>query len=296
MPRVSSPALVSSCNGPNAEAVQATDGPYVYEAWIGCDDGIGFARSVDGGATFGPAVTLPESNTLHFLGDSWDPAIAVAPDGTVYVSFMVYRFVEGQPLVKSPVVDVSFDHGVAFPQSAPLPVPPSTDPNGNWGDRPFIAVAPNGNLYVTWDYGPSYSQVQLLYAGNNEHLVEAVAPRTHTAYVAWQTNASDGYTTYLRPFSIERGWLTPTPVAVSDVPGDPTIWPGDTFGLSSLDDTGRGPIGPTAVVSWGSAIDANPNAQIYAATVDFGPGPFFAELPHGNQGSNGADNGHARNH
>jgi hypothetical protein len=449
---VSPAVLVSGCTGPNAEVVQAIDGPYLYEAWIGCDTGIGFARSMDGGATFGPAMTLPGSNTLHFFGDSWDPAIAVAPDGTVYVSFMVYRFVEGQSgVVKSPVVDASFDHGVTFPQVSALPVPLSSDPNGNWGDRPFIAVAPNGDVYVTWDYGPSYSQVQLLCApegscsfsagdfnaviqkstdggktwgglvsvspnfpiggawsaplvierdgtidvmylseptdpatlqlspgnefftsshdggatwsapvkvgasagtialetwwidgsltadpvgnlfatwdtqtsagdigwlsystnggqswsdpvrvtpdpGNNEHLVEVTAPRTHTAYVAWQTNGADGYTTYLRPFSIERGWLTTAPITVSRVPGDPSIWPGDTFGISTLDGTNRGPIGPTAVVSWGSAIEENPDAQIYAATIDFGPGPFFANLPHGNQDANPTGEPHGHNH
>ena len=29
----------------------------------------------------------------------------------------------------------------------------------NWGDRDFIAVAPDGAVYVTWDYGPSAAAV-----------------------------------------------------------------------------------------------------------------------------------------
>src|SRR5262249_30088853 len=52
-PRVGRVAVVSrGCRGPNAEAEQAVDYPYVYEAWIGCG-GIGFARSTDGGRRFG---------------------------------------------------------------------------------------------------------------------------------------------------------------------------------------------------------------------------------------------------
>src|SRR5436190_626978 len=57
---------------------------YVYEAWIGCG-GEGFARSVDGGAHFSKPITLPDSS------GSDDPAVAVAPDGTVYVSYLRYH-------------------------------------------------------------------------------------------------------------------------------------------------------------------------------------------------------------
>src|SRR5262249_32281475 len=41
-----------SCRGSNAEVEQAVDYPYVYEIWMGCG-GIGFARSTDGGRSFG---------------------------------------------------------------------------------------------------------------------------------------------------------------------------------------------------------------------------------------------------
>src|SRR6266851_3215033 len=46
------------CPGQNAEAEQAVDGRYVYVTWIGCN-GIGFARSVDGGRSFGRPVIVP---------------------------------------------------------------------------------------------------------------------------------------------------------------------------------------------------------------------------------------------
>ena len=98
------------CAGRNAEVVTATGAPrYVYDLWIGCR-GIGFARSTDGGLHFGKPMMAPGSR-----GASWDPALAVAPDGTVYVAYM-HR--AGHHMY--PVVDASPDHGVSFPQVSPL--------------------------------------------------------------------------------------------------------------------------------------------------------------------------------
>jgi hypothetical protein len=133
------------CAGQNAEVEQAVDRSrhYVYEVWMGCG-GIGFARSPDGGLHFDAPVMVPHS--VNSSGKGWDPAISVGPSGTVYVAFMLthsgYTF---------PVVAASFDHGITFPQVASL-IPPVRK---NWGDREFIAVAPDGTLYLTWDYGPS---------------------------------------------------------------------------------------------------------------------------------------------
>jgi BNR/Asp-box repeat protein len=140
---------VSSCGGQNAEVEQAVDPRlgYVYEAWMGCK-GIAVARSTDGGRTWDAPVSLP--GTVGSNVNTWDPAIAVAPDGTVYASFMLARNSQYYP-----VVDASFDHGATFPQSSAL-VPP--DPK-NWGDRDFIAVGPGGTVYVTWDYGPERTSI-----------------------------------------------------------------------------------------------------------------------------------------
>ena len=48
------------CRGQNAEVEQAVDYPYVYEAWMGCR-GIGFARSANGGRSFGRPMLVPGS-------------------------------------------------------------------------------------------------------------------------------------------------------------------------------------------------------------------------------------------
>lgn len=138
--------ISGACAGQNAEVEETTASPYVYQVWIGCG-GIGFARSTDTGATYSSAVELPGS------GGAWDPAIAVGPTGTVYAAYMLsaggYDY---------PVVSASFDHGASFTQTTALR-PPAT---GNWGDRDFIAVAPDGTVYLTWDYGPDASTVKEL--------------------------------------------------------------------------------------------------------------------------------------
>jgi hypothetical protein len=135
----------SACAGQNAEVEQAVAPPrYVYEAWIGCG-GEGFARSVDGGAHFSKPITLPDSS------QSDDPAVAIAPDGTVYVSYLRYFNNYAYP-----VVATSFDHGASFSRASSL-IPHVV---GNWGDRDFIAAGRGGTVYVTWDYGPSAADVQ----------------------------------------------------------------------------------------------------------------------------------------
>jgi len=137
----------SACHGQNAETENAVAPPhYVYVAWIGCH-GEGFARSTDGGATFSAPITLPDSS------GSDDPAVAVAPNGTVYVSYLRYH-----DNYAYPVVATSFDHGATFSQVASL-IP---HVSGNWGDRDFIAAGRGGTVYVTWDYGPSAADVNIV--------------------------------------------------------------------------------------------------------------------------------------
>ncbi|MBO0864863.1 MAG: exo-alpha-sialidase, partial [Mycobacterium sp.] len=162
VPRVGAVSVVSrGCRGFNAEAEQAVDGRYVYEVWIGCGNrgGIGFARSVDGGRHFGRPMRVPGSvlpGHAHDLpAEGWDPAIAVAPDGAVYVSFMIAR------RYAHPVVAVSVDHGATFTRVSRV-MPPARYRH-DLGDRDFIAVAPNGVIYLDWIYGPRYHPFGVTY-------------------------------------------------------------------------------------------------------------------------------------
>jgi hypothetical protein len=128
---------------------------------------------------------------------SWDPALAVAPNGTLYAAFM---FANADTGVTSPAVAASLDHGQTFSQVAYLPVPPSTDPLGNWGDRDYIAVARDGTIYVTWDYGPSASEIQFL-----------CSPTGSCAFAAGDNNAviqksTDGGKTWTAVHSVSPGF------------------------------------------------------------------------------------------
>ncbi len=135
--------ISSGCPG-TGDTSEATDpaAGYVYVGFEGCDhdDGIGFVRSLDGGGSYSAPVALPESH------GAWDPSLAVAPNGTLYVAFM--RTVGGK---EYPIIDVSRDHGQTFTVETGLEPEQSHD----WGDAEYLAVAPNGTLYVAWAYGPT---------------------------------------------------------------------------------------------------------------------------------------------
>jgi hypothetical protein len=143
-------------NGSNAEVEQAVDPNlhYVYEEWMGSGcGGIAFARSTDGGLHFSDPISM--AGSVGSTSNSWDPSLAVGPDGTVYAAFM-----RSQDSKWFPVVAASFDHGQTFTQVSSL-VPPVSK---NWGDRDFIAVGPDGTVYVTWDFGPQRTSVTFICA------------------------------------------------------------------------------------------------------------------------------------
>jgi hypothetical protein len=194
---------VSHCPGPpNAEVVQAVDGRFVYEAWIGCHLSIGFARSVDGGKRFERSRALPGS--VHRKGlHTWDPAIAVAPDGTVYVAYMVESLVHTSSGLVSemrPTVAVSHDHGRSFARFSRLPVPTPRNARGNWGDRDFLAVGPNGTVYVTWDYGPRADEVKVVCLKSGSCVFSA------GDFNAVLQRSTDGGRTWTTPTSISPGF------------------------------------------------------------------------------------------
>jgi hypothetical protein len=229
--------ISAGCAGSSSEVEEAFAPPgYVYAEWIGCG-GIGFARSADSGRHFGAAMRVPGSK-----GASWDPAITVASDGTVYAAFM---HAGGHSIASGhPVVAVSTDHGASFAQvHADLPPAP-----GNWGDRDFIAAGPGHRLFLTWDYGPSAAEVKPLCSKGGS-----------CAYARGDLNAviqtsSDGGATWgplihLEPgFPLGGGYSAPLVVAPDgavDVlfiahptdPGTDVVHPGYEYFTSSADGT-----------------------------------------------------------
>jgi hypothetical protein len=226
------------CKGQNAEVEQAVDYPYVYEAWMGCR-GIGFARSTNGGRTFGRPVPVPGSavpGTLH-VGQfvipkkGWDPAVAVAPDGTVYVSYMVITHHSEHPAVAA-----SVDHGASFTRLSQL-LPPAQH-GVNWGDRDFIAVAPDGTIYLTWTYG---------------HSVTKVLTGAKLTYVFIQKSA-DGGKTWSRKTPVSRGYVAAGAAPLLVGPGgriDVLMWAVHHESFTSSADGGR---------TWSKLVAVRPGA------------------------------------
>ncbi len=94
---------------------------------------------------------------------------------------------------------------------------------------------------------------------NATHIMEVTGGAAGQAFVGCLTDSSPrGYALYLRQFSITNGWRT-RPRRVSNLYGNRAVWPGDTFGLSTL--------GPNRIVtSWGSAApNRSTVSMIYSA-------------------------------
>jgi hypothetical protein len=136
-----------------------------------------------------------------------------------------------------------------------------------------------GNLYAVWDtQGPDNDIGWLSYSTDHgahwsnpiqappdqlkvPHVMQVSGGGSGMAYVSFFSSADPrGYAEYLRTFSTTRGWLG-APVRVSPEFGDTSVWPGDTFGISTL--------APGHVVlSWGSATPASgKKSDIFAANV-----------------------------
>ena len=154
----------------NAEVTQATDPArgYLYDSWISCG-AVAFARSVDGGRHFGAPIILPGSRHYGTVGLSDGPAIAVAPDGTVYVTFAMIDGRFPDPARMYPVVEVSTDYGRSFPRERLL----APHRYHDFADRPYITVDKQGSAYVTWDYSPDASRLTLAATSSGSGYFEA---------------------------------------------------------------------------------------------------------------------------
>jgi hypothetical protein len=136
-----------------------------------------------------------------------------------------------------------------------------------------------GNLYAVWDTQGANNDVGWLsYSADGgahwstpvqaspdqlsvPHVMEVAGGGAGTAYVSIFSGADPrGYADYLRTFSIKSGWLSDA-VQISPEFGDTSVWPGDTFGISTLS-PGH------VVLSWGSATASTAKkSEIFAANV-----------------------------
>jgi len=212
--------------------------------------------SGNGGATWGPIIHLEPGFPL---GGGYSAPLVVAPGGRVDVLYVSHP--------TDPVTGRLHPGYEYFTSSL-----------AEWWIDGDISADAAGNLYVTWDTQTAAGDIGWLSYSEDggrtwsaprrvtpdtdhaPHIVESAGGRAGTAYVAWQTSApAQGYATYLRPFSIRRGWLGPA-IKVSAAYGNARIWPGDTFGISSLP-------GGRVSLTWGSAVGTAGQSAIYACVV-----------------------------
>jgi hypothetical protein len=185
----------------------------------------GFSAQVyvsnDDGATFtnvilpGYAPAAQASGLFKHVFAGGDPALAFAPDGTLYYSALVYDFSFPNRTPSGVAVSVSHDGGSTW--SAPVMVH-YEDANNFLNDKEWIAAGAGGNVYVTWtlfkfnkphgyissniveavshDYGATWSSP--IAVSDSAHPFDqgsspAVAP-DGTIYVAYEGNQASNVT------------------------------------------------------------------------------------------------------
>lgn len=119
--------------------------------FTGLNDGTGWAyTSFDGGINWAnvqvPGLTAQTGGQGQFthVDAAGDPAMAIGPDGTVYYANIVFSRVSANSGI---AVSVSHDGGLTW--DAPNMVSWSGSFN-YFNDKELIAVAPNGDVVVTW--------------------------------------------------------------------------------------------------------------------------------------------------
>jgi hypothetical protein len=263
--------------GPSSGAVRTRCAAGGSCAYANGDFNAVIQTSGNGGATWGPITRLEPGFPL---GGGYSAPLVVGPGGRVSVLFEAHPTDPGTEKVH-PGYEyfTSSADGTHWP-AAPRELWPGrgTLSVSQWWIDGDISADAAGNLYVTWDTQTAAGDIGWLSHSEDggrtwsaplrvtpdtdhaPHIVESAGGRAGIAYVAWQTSApAPGYATYLRPFSVRRGWLAPA-VKVSAAYGNPEIWPGDTFGISPLP-------GGRISLTWGSATGAARQSAIYASVV-----------------------------
>jgi hypothetical protein len=124
----------------SAELAVGPDGT-IHMVWAGNSSGnweIYYARSTDGGVTFLPPVSVDPIAAANLVRDN--PALAVGPNGIVYIAWEDWRNNNGDIYCARSNVDGTF--------SAAIRVGDDTD--GLNQEVPVLAATPNGTLYLAW--------------------------------------------------------------------------------------------------------------------------------------------------
>ncbi|MFE9424655.1 hypothetical protein ACFYNO_16985 [Kitasatospora sp. NPDC006697] len=241
--------------GPSAAAVTTICPPSGSCAFATGDVNAVLQKSTDGGRTWS-AMSHLSPGYPNSGGDS--APVLVEPDGSIDVVYQGYQVTDiptDNLTVAYTYATRSTDGGASW--SPPVRIGPDagTMDTTEWWIDGSEALGPDGTLYATWDtqeattdtgwlsystdHGASWSAPVQVPGDrlNVPHIVQVAAGPPGTAYVAWLSDSDPrGYALYLRAFSTTRGWLS-APVQVSQAFGAPSVWPGDTFGLSALSPT-----------------------------------------------------------
>jgi hypothetical protein len=236
-------------------------------------------KSVDHGKTFGPMSYV--SPGFPASGGDSGPMV-IEPNGRIDVLYQGYHITDTTTYAMDPAYSyftASNDGGTTW--STPVKLGPNngTMSLSEWWIDGDIGIDTAGDLYAVWDTQGTSSDIGWLSYSTNHgatwstpvqvppdrlnvpHVMEVAGGGAGIAYVSFFSSADpSGYADYLRPFSITRGFLA-TPLQVSPEFGDTSIWPGDTFGISTLSPT-------DVVLSWGSATaSSNDMSDIFATSV-----------------------------
>jgi len=236
-------------------------------------------RSADHGRSFG-AMTYVSPGFPASGGDS--APMVVEPSGRIDVLYQGYEITDTTTYSMNPGYSYftsSTDGGATW--SAPVRLGPDSGTMSldEWWIDGDIAMDSAGNLYAVWDTQGANDDVGWLSYStdrgahwsapvqvppdrqNVPHVMEVAGGGPGIAYVSFMSGADPrGYADYLRTFSITRGFLS-APLQVSPEFGDTAVWPGDTFGISTLS-PGR------VVLSWGSATASSKGkSDIFAGAV-----------------------------
>jgi hypothetical protein len=233
--------------------------------------------SHNGGKTFGPLIHLAPG---YPAGGGDAAALVVDPSGRIDILYQAFAVRNRKTLRLGRAHNYfisSVDGGHTWNPPVPVGASSGSIETNEWWIDGALASDAAGNLYATWDtqarrsdtawlsystdHGVTWSSpVQVTHTAQAPNIVQAAGGPAGVAYVGWLSRRRRGYVQYLRPFSIAQGWLSPA-LQVSRRRGNPDIWPGDTFGITTL--------APNDVMlSWGSAVrGTHGNSEIFATAV-----------------------------